>query len=186
VEDSHGIREAEEKMLRAIHVTREELAVIRTGRASPRLIERLEVDYYGSKVPLQQIAGVSVPEARVLLITPYDRSALAAIEKAILASDLGINPSNDGSIIRLTFPQLTQDRRKDLIKLVRERAEEGKVAIRNVRRHAKEEMEAREKAGEMSEDDLRRMEKDLQRVTDRFVAEIDEVVAAKERELLEV
>lgn len=186
MEEAEQIQDAEEKMQRAIQVAREELAIIRTGRASPKLIERLEVDYYGSKVPLQQIAGISVPEARVLLIQPYDRSALGAIEKAIMASDLGINPSNDGSIIRLTFPQLTQDRRKDLIKLVRERAEDGKVAIRNVRRHAKEEMEALEKAGEMGEDELRRLEKELQKVTDRFVAEIDQVVTAKEHELMEV
>jgi ribosome recycling factor len=173
-------------MHKAIQVTREELSVIRTGRASPKLVERIEVDYYGSKVPINQIAGISVPEARMLVITPYDRSALGAIEKAILASDLGINPSNDGSLIRLTFPPLTQDRRKDLIRLVRERAEEGKVAVRNVRRHAKEEMEHREKEGEISEDDLRRLEKDLQRVTDRFVAEIDEAVVAKEQELREI
>lgn len=186
VEDTQELHDAEEKMRKALQVTREELSVIRTGRASPRLVERIDVDYYGSKVPLHQIAGISVPEARMLLITPYDRSALSAIEKAILASDLGINPSNDGSIIRLTFPPLTQDRRKDLIKLVRERAEEGRVAVRNVRRHAKEHMEHREKEGEISEDDLRRHEKELQRVTDKFIAEMDDVVAAKEQELREV
>lgn len=186
MEESLEILEAEDKMHRAIQVTREDLAVIRTGRASPKLVERLDIDYYGSKVPLQQIASVSVPEARVLVISPYDHSALGAIEKAIMASDLGINPSNDGHMIRLIFPQLTQDRRKELIKLVRERAEDGKVAIRNVRRHAKEEMESREKAGDLSEDELRRLEKELQKVTDRFVAEVDEVVAAKEHELLEI
>ncbi|HYR61650.1 MAG TPA: ribosome recycling factor [Actinomycetota bacterium] len=184
--DSGQIKEAEDKMNKAVHSTREELAVIRTGRASPRLVEHLHVEYYGSKVPLNQIAGISVPEARQLVISPYDRNALSHIEKAILASDLGINPSNDGTIIRLSFPPLTQDRRKELIKVARERAEEGRVAVRNVRRHAKDDMERREKDGEMTEDDLRRMEKDLQRVTDHFVAEIDEVLAAKERELLEV
>lgn len=186
VEDTQELHDAEEKMRKALQVTREELSVIRTGRASPRLVERIDVDYYGAKVPLNQIAGISVPEARMLLVTPYDRSALSAIEKAILASDLGINPSNDGSIIRLTFPPLTQDRRRDLIKLVRERAEEGRVAVRNVRRHAKEHLEHREKEGEISEDDLRRLEKELQRVTDRFIAEMDDVVAAKEQELREV
>lgn len=173
-------------MHKAVQVTREELAVIRTGRASPKLVERLEVEYYGSKVPLNQIASISVPEARIMVISPYDRTALSAIEKAILGSDLGINPSNDGTLIRLSFPALTQDRRKDLIKLVKERAEDGKVAVRNIRRHAKDEMEHRQKEGEISEDDLRRLEKDLQRVTDRGVADIDEIVAAKEQELREV
>lgn len=173
-------------MHKAVQVTREELAVIRTGRASPKLVERLDVEYYGSKVPLNQIASISVPEARIMVISPYDRTALSAIEKAILGSDLGINPSNDGTLIRLSFPPLTQDRRKDLIKLVKERAEDGKVAVRNIRRHAKDEMEHRQKEGEISEDDLRRLEKDLQRVTDRGVADIDEIVAAKEQELREV
>jgi len=127
-----------------------------------------------------------VPEARQLVISPYDRNALTPIEKAINASELGINPSNDGSIIRLSFPPLTQDRRKELIRVARERAEEGRVAVRNVRRHVKDEMEHLEREGQMTEDDLRRQEKDLQRVTDHNVAEIDEVLAAKERELLEV
>lgn len=184
--DTEHMKEAEDKMHKAVHATREELAVIRTGRASPRLVEHLPVDYYGSKVPLNQIAGISVPEARQLVISPYDRNALSPIEKAINASDLGINPSNDGTIIRLTFPALTQDRRKELIKVARERAEEGRVAVRNVRRHTKEAMEHLEKDGQMSEDDLRRSEKDLQRVTDHYCAEIDEVLAVKERELLEV
>lgn len=186
MEESQQIHGAEDKMHKALQVTREELAVIRTGRASPRLVERIDVDYYGSKVPINQIAGISVPEARMLVISPYDHNVLGAIEKAILASDLGINPTNDGTIIRLTFPPLTQDRRKELIKLVRERAEEGKVAVRNVRRHVKEEMEHAERDGTISVDELRRQEKELQKVTDRFVAEIDEVVAAKEHELLEI
>ena len=186
MEESEHIKEADAKMRKAVHATREELAVIRTGRASPRLIEHLAVEYYGSKVPLNQIAGIAVPEARQLVITPYDRNALGAIGKAIQASDLGINPTNDGTVIRLTFPPLTQDRRKELIKVARERAEEGRIAVRNVRRHAKDEMEHKERDGELTEDDLRRLEKELQRVTDRFVAEIDEVLADKERELLEV
>ena len=185
VVDTH-LKEAQDKMHKAVQVTREELAVIRTGRASPKIVERIDVEYYGSRVPLNQIAGISVPEARMLVITPYDRNAVSAIEKAILASDLGINPSSDGTIIRLTFPPLTQDRRKDLIKVVRERAEEGKVAIRNIRRHVKDDMEHVEKDGQISEDDLRRLEKELQRITDRFTSEIDDVVAAKEQELLEV
>ena len=186
MEDSEHIKEADTKMRKAVHATREELAVIRTGRASPKLVEHLGVEYYGSKVPLNQIAGISVPEARQLVISPYDPNALTPIEKAINASELGINPSNDGSIIRLTFPPLTQDRRKELIRVARERAEEGRVAVRNIRRHAKDEMEHLEREGQITEDDLRRLEKELQRVTDHFVAEIDEVLADKERELLEV
>jgi len=163
------LKDAEDRMHKAVQVTREEFAVIRTGRASPKIVERIEVDYYGSRVPLNQICGISVPEARMLVVTPYDRNALGAIEKAIQGSDLGINPSNDGTVIRLAFPPLTQDRRKELIKVVRERAEEGRVAVRNVRRHVKDEMEHREREGEITEDDLRRLEKELQRVTDRFV-----------------
>ena len=160
--------------------------MIRTGRASPKLVEHLQVEYYGSRVPLNQIAGISVPEARQLVISPYDRNALTPIEKAINASELGINPSNDGTIIRLSFPPLTQERRKELIRVARERAEEGKVAVRNVRRHVKDEMEHLQREGQITEDDLRRQEKDLQRVTDHNCAEIDEVLAAKEQELLEV
>src|SRR5438270_1251339 len=182
--DSQQIREAEDKMSKAVHACREELAVIRTGRASPKLVEHLQVEYYGSKVPLNRIAWNSVPAVRQLVISPYDRNVLTPIEKAINASELGINPSNDGSIIRLTFPPLTQDRRKELIRVARERAEEGRVAVRNVRRHAKDEMEHLEREGQITEDDLRRQEKDLQRVTDHNVAEIDEVLAAKEREWL--
>lgn len=184
-DDPHVVT-AEEKMHKAVQVTREEIAIIRTGRASPRLVEHIQVEYYGSKVPLNQIAGISVPEARVMVISPYDRTALSPIEKAILGSELGITPNNDGTLIRLVFPPLTQDRRKDLIKVVRERAEDGKVAVRNVRRHAKEELERLQKDGEMSEDDLRRVEKELQKVTDRGIAEIDEIVVAKEQELREV
>jgi ribosome recycling factor len=180
------IKQAESKMQRAIEVTREELGTIRTGRASPKFVERIQVDYYGSKIPLNQLAGISVPEARILLISPFDHNAMSAIEKAILSSELGINPSNDGTIIRLVFPPLTEERRKELIKAAKERAEEGRVAVRNVRRHAKEEMERLKKEGEISEDDLHRVERDLQKVTDRFVEEIDEMVSHKERELLEV
>ncbi len=180
------LKGAEDKMQKALVVTREELASIRTGRASPRFVERLDVDYYGSKVALNQIAGISVPEARLLLITPYDRNALGSIEKAIQASDLGINPSNDGAVIHLVFPPLTQDRRRELIRLSRERGEEGRVAVRNVRRHVKDDLTKRERDGKLSEDDLKRLEKELQRVTDRFVAEIDEMVVQKEQELLEI
>jgi ribosome recycling factor len=181
-----ALKEAEEKMRKAIEATREEFVGVRTGRASPALVQRLTVEYYGAPTPLQQLAGISVPDPRSLLITPYDRSAIGAIEKAILASDVGITPSNDGAAIRLNFPSLTEERRKELIKLVRDRAEHGRVAVRNVRRHAKEEIERDERAGEVGEDQMHRAEKELQKLTDRYVAEIDEMLKRKETELMEV
>lgn len=180
------LKQAEDKMHKALIATRDEFGMIRTGRASPQLLERIDVDYYGTKTPLSQIAGISVPEARLLVISPYDKNALGAIEKAILASDLGINPSNDGTLIRLSFPPLTEERRKELTKVVRERAEEGKVAVRNVRRHSKDEMEKLQKGGHLSEDDLKRAEKELQKLTDHHVAEIEQMFSHKEKELLEV
>lgn len=180
------IQHASAKMDKAIGATQEEFAKIRTGRASPNLVDRIEVDYYGSKTPLGQIAGISVPEAKLMVISPYDKSALGAIEKALSASDLGIHPSNDGTVIRLSFPPLTTDRRKVLIKHVKDKAEDGKIAVRNIRRHSKDEMEKMEKDGEMSQDDLKRIEKELQKVTDQHIDEIDRMVAHKEQELLEV
>jgi ribosome recycling factor len=164
----------------------DEFATVRTGRAAPAMVEKIRVDYYGSEVPLQQLAGFSVPEPRVLVVSPFDKGALKAIEKAIQSSDLGISPSNDGQVIRLTFPQLTEERRKELVKMVKNRAEEGRVAVRNVRRHAKQQFEALEKDGEISRDELERVEKDLQKTTDRTIAEVDEMLAHKEQELLEV
>jgi ribosome recycling factor len=180
------ISEAESKMRKAIVATQEEFAVVRTGRASPHILDRIEVDYYGAKTPVGQIAGISIPEARMMVISPYDKNALSGIEKAILASDLGINPSNDGNVIRLAFPPLTEERRKGLIRVVRERAEEGRVAIRNIRRHSKDEMERMQRDGEVSKDDLKRVEKALQKLTDHYVEEIDKMLAHKEQELLEV
>jgi ribosome recycling factor len=180
------IATTEDKMHKAVAAAQEQFALIRTGRASPKLVERIDVDYYGSKTPLNQIAGISVPEARLMVISPYDHNALSAIEKALMAADLGINPSNDGKVIRLTFPPLTEERRREMIKVVHQRAEEGRVAVRNIRRHSKEEMEHLQKDGKLSEDDLARSEKELQKLTDRFVSEIDEMVAHKEKELLEV
>jgi ribosome recycling factor len=180
------LAQAESKMHKAVDVTREEFAIIRTGRASPKLVERVLVDYYGTKTPLEQLAGISVPEARLLVISPYDRNAMSAIEKAILSSDLGITPSNDGQVIRLTFPPLTEERRKELIRHMKERAEAGRVSIRNVRRHAKDELEHLERDGELSEDELKRVEKELQQLTDKFTHEIDEMSSHKEQELLEV
>ncbi|MGH2526971.1 MAG: ribosome recycling factor [Actinomycetota bacterium] len=173
-------------MNKAITVLKDELAGIRTGRATPALLSRIVVDYYGTQVPIQQLASFSVPEPRTLVITPYDRNAIAAMEKAIMSSDVGITPGNDGTVIRLSFPPLTEERRKDLIKLVHHRGEEGRVAVRNIRRHSKEELEGLEREGGISQDDLVRSEKELQKVTDKHVAEIDEVVAHKDRELKEI
>lgn len=180
------MEQALHKMHKAVAATQEEFGYIRTGRASPHLLDRIEIDYYGASTPLNQVAGISVPEARLMVITPYDKSALSAIERAIHVSDLGVNPSNDGSVIRLAFPPLTEDRRKLLIKQVKERAEEGRIAVRNIRRHTKDEMEQMKRDGEISEDELKRSEKELQKVTDRHVEEIDQMLAHKETELLEV
>jgi ribosome recycling factor len=180
------LKEAGHKMERAVKVTREEFAGVRTGRATPAILNRITVDYYGAPTPLNQLASFSVPEPRLLVVQPYDRNAMAAMEKAIMQSDLGLSPSNDGQVIRLAFPQLTEERRKELIKVVHGRAEEGKISVRNVRRHAKEELERLKKDGEISEDDLNRSEKDLQKLTDQHVARIDELLSHKEQELLEV
>ncbi len=181
-----ALAEASTKMAKAVAVFKEDLAAIRTGRASPGLVQKLEVDYYGAQVPLNQLASFSVPEPRLLVIQPFDRNAIAAIEKAILGSDLGITPSNDGQVIRLAFPPLTEERRKELIKLVHHRAEEARIAVRNVRRHDKEALERLEREGAISEDELRRAEKELQKLTDQHVAEIDEIQRHKEQELREI
>jgi ribosome recycling factor len=173
-------------MDKAISVLKDELGSIRTGRATPALLSRIVVDYYGTQVPIQQLASFSVPEPRTLLIQPYDKNAISSMEKAILASDVGITPSSDGNVIRLSFPPLTEERRKELVKVVHQRGEEGRVAVRNVRRHSKEELERLQRAGTISEDDLARSEKELQKLTDHHVAEIDEIVVHKERELKEI
>ena len=181
-----SLKDATHKMEQAIAHLREDLAAIRTGRASASVLHRVNVEYYGTPVPLQQLASITVPEPRTLVVQPFDKSTVSAIEKAIQSSDLGITPSNDGQVIRLAFPQLTEERRRDLVKQVHHRAEEGRVAVRNVRRHSKEAMEKLEREGGISEDDLNRGEKELQKVTDRFVAEIDEIQGHKEQELMEV
>jgi len=178
--------EAGEKMDKAISVLKDELGSIRTGRATPALLSRIVADYYGTQVPIQQLASFSVPEPRTLLIQPYDKNAISSMEKAILASDVGITPSSDGNVIRLSFPPLTEERRKELVKVVHQRGEEGRVAVRNVRRHSKEELERLQRAGTISEDDLARSEKELQKLTDHHVAEIDEIVVHKEQELKEI
>jgi ribosome recycling factor len=184
VEES--LHDAEQKMRAAVSFAQEELASIRTGRANPKLLDRLTVDYYGTNVPLNQLASFSVPEPRLLVIQPFDRSAMAAMEKAILSSDLSLTPSNDGNVIRLAFPALTEERRKELIKVAHQRAEEGRVAVRNVRRHAKETIERLEREHAISEDELRRAEGQLQRLTDQHVAEVDQILDHKENELREV
>jgi ribosome recycling factor len=186
-DDKDGVlRDAEEKMRRAVSVNREGLASIRSGRASPALLNRINVDYYGTQTPLNQIANLSVPEARLLVIAPYDKSSMGAIEKAIQQSDLGLTPNNDGSVIRLAFPQLTEDRRKELIKVAHARAEEGRVAVRGVRRHAKQELERLKKEAALSEDEERTAEGALQKLTDRHIEEVDENLKRKEAELSEV
>lgn len=181
-----ALAETRDKMHKVLEHAKSEFGTVRTGRASPALVEKLKVDYYGSEVPLQQIAGFSVPEPRVLVVNPYDKGALKAIEKALAASDLGINPSNDGSVIRLVFPELTEERRKEFVKVVKHKAEEGRVALRNVRRQTRHELEAFEKEGEISSDELDRAEKELEKVTHELVAELDKLLAHKERELLEL
>ena len=180
------LAETRDKMAKARDHLQGEFGSIRTGRASPIFVEKLRVDYYGSEVPLQQLAGFSVPEPRLLVISPYDKGSIKAIEKAIQASDLGITPSNDGSLIRLAFPQLTAERRKEMVKIVKHRAEEARVAVRNLRRSARHDLEAFQKEGELSEDDLDRAEKELEKLTHESVAEIDKLAAHKEQEMLEV
>jgi ribosome recycling factor len=180
------LKDAEHKMEQALTHLREELSSIRTGRASAAVLTRITVEYYGSPVPLNQLASVNVPEPRLLVIQPFDKNSIGQVEKAIQQSDLGITPSNDGQVIRLAFPPLTEERRKELVKQVHHRAEEGRVAIRNVRRHAKDDIEKLEREHLISEDELTRGEKELQKLTDRHVAEIDEFQRHKESELMEV
>ncbi|MGH9114495.1 MAG: ribosome recycling factor [Acidimicrobiales bacterium] len=180
------LEDTREKMAKAIVHTRNEFTAIRTGRAAPALVEKLRVDYYGAEVPLQQLAGIQVPEARIMVITPYDKGSFKAIEKAILTSDLGVNPNNDGAVIRLNFPPLTEERRKAMVKVAHAKAEEGRVAVRNVRRSARKDLEALEKEGDISSDELERAEKELERVTHELVSDIDRMLHHKEEELLAV
>jgi ribosome recycling factor len=180
------LEEAKAKMAKAIEHVQDEFSRVRTGRASSAFVEKLRIDAYGSEMPLQQIAGFGVPEPRMLVITPYDKGTINAIEKAIRQSDLGINPSNDGIVIRLAFPPLTEERRKEFVKVVRTRAEDARVAIRNLRRQARHDLESFEKEGEISEDDLGRAEKDLEKLTHEHIEQIDVRLAHKEQELLEV
>ncbi len=178
--------DAEEKMERAVTVAKDDLASVRTGRASPNMFARVAVDYYGAMTPLNQLSSISVPEARMVVIKPYDAGSLRALEKAIRDSDLGLNPSNDGQIIRVVVPQLSEERRRDMVKIARSKGEDARVTIRSVRRKAMDELHRIVKDGEAGEDEVARAEKELQTATDRYVHQIDDLVKHKETELLEV
>ncbi|GAB3459359.1 ribosome recycling factor [Kineococcus endophyticus] len=178
--------EAEEKMEKAVEVAKEDFGAIRTGRANAAMFHKIMVDYYGAPTPLQQLASFQIPEARSVLITPFDRGAMSEIEKALRNSDLGVNPGNDGNVIRIVLPQLTEERRKDYIKLARSKAEDARVSLRNVRRRAKEELDRIVKDGEAGEDEVGRAEKELESVTKKHVDAVDELLKNKETELLAV
>ena len=181
-----SLAECNTKMNKAIDVAKEDFATIRTGRAHPAMFAKLMVDYYGTYTALNQLASIQVPEARTALVSPYDKGAMAAIEKAIRDSDLGVNPGNDGGVIRINFPQLTEERRKEFIKVARNKAEESRVSLRNIRRHAKEMLDKLKKDGGVGEDDIDRAEKELDKVTSSHVEKIDDLLKHKEAELLEV
>ncbi|WP_409485329.1 ribosome recycling factor [Arsenicicoccus dermatophilus] len=178
--------EAEDKMDKAVEVAKEDFAAIRTGRANPALFQKIMVDYYGAPTPLQQLASIQVPEARMVLITPFDKGAVRDVEKALRASSLGLNPSEDGGVLRINLPELTQERRKEYIKIAREKGEHAKVSIRNVRRHAKDQLDKLVKDGEVGEDDGSRAEKELDGLTKRYTDQVDVLLKGKESELLEV
>lgn len=184
VDDLFG--DAERRMQKAVEALKQDIASLRTGRASSALVERITVDYYGTPTPVNQVASISVPEARLLIIQPWDRKMLTDIEKAIQKSDLGINPNNDGQVIRLAIPPLNEERRRDMVKTLHKKLDEHKVAIRNVRRDAQDKLRDREKKKEVSEDELKRSTERLQKLTDRYIDEMDKVGKAKELEILEV
>lgn len=177
--------DAETRMRKAVEATKSELSKIRTGKASPAILDAIRVDYYGTSVPIKQVASISVPEPRLISIQPWDKKLLPEIEKAILKSDLGLNPINDGNTIRLPIPPLTEERRRDLVRVVHKLGEEGRIAIRNIRRDANEKLKKAEKEGEISEDDAHRAMKEIQELTDQYIEEVDKVIKAKEQEILE-
>jgi ribosome recycling factor len=180
------LSEGRQKMDKAVEVAKDDFATIRTGRAHPSMFAKIVADYYGTPTPISQLATFQVPEPRMAVCSPYDKGAMAAIEKAIRDSDLGVNPTSDGNVIRVTFPQLTEERRKEYIKVARHKAEEARVSIRNIRRHAKEAIEKSQKAGEVGEDDAKRAEKELESITHKAIEHVDELLKHKEAELLEV
>lgn len=176
----------EDKMVKSLDVLLDEYASIRAGRANPHVLDRLRIDYYGTPTPIQQVGNVTVPEARMIVIQPWEKSLLKEIEKAILVSDLGINPTNDGNVIRLVFPELTEERRKDLAKDVKKKGEGAKVAIRNIRRDAMDSIKKMEKAGDISEDDLKQGEEKIQKITDKMIEKVDKAIETKTKEIMTV
>jgi ribosome recycling factor len=179
------IKNADERMEKAMSSLKRELATLRAGRANASLLDKIQIEYYGSMMPVNQVAGISTPDARTLMIQPWDKTVISAIERSIMKSDLGLTPANDGDVIRIVIPALTEERRADLVKLSKKYAEEAKVAIRNIRRDANDELKKMEKTG-LSEDESRRYQEDVQKMTDRFVAEADKILASKEKEIMEV
>jgi ribosome recycling factor len=179
-------KSAEERMDKAISALKKELSSLRAGRATPALLDRIQVEYYGSMTPVNQLGNINTPDARTLMIQPWDKTSLAAIEKAIMKSDLGLTPANDGNIIRISIPPLTEERRGELVKMTKKSGEDAKVAIRNIRRDANEDIKKLEKSATISEDDSRRHQEDIQKLTDKFIAEVDKVLVAKEAEIMEV
>ncbi|NLN06048.1 MAG: ribosome recycling factor [Firmicutes bacterium] len=179
-------KDARERMEKAVAVLKQDLASLRAGRATPALLDKIMVDYYGSQMPIKQLANISVPEPRLLVVQPWDKKAVAEIERAILKSDLGLTPNSDGTVIRLAIPQLTEERRKDLVKVCRKKAEDSRVAIRNIRRDANEELKRMEKASEITEDQFRKAQEEIQKITDKMIEAVDKVLADKEKEIMEV
>ncbi len=180
------IREARSRMGKSVEATRNEFMTVRTGRANPHMLDRIHVDYYGASTPLNQLATISAPEPRMLAVTPYDKSVMKEIERSIAESELGLTPSNDGNVLRLSIPELNEERRKEIVRIVRNLAEEGRVAIRNIRRDCIQDVKNAQKAGDLSEDDARKAEGRIQGVTDDHIGQVDEALAAKEAEILEV
>ena len=180
------MEELEERMLKSLSVYEENLSEVRAGRANPAILNKITVDYYGVATPINQVAGVSVPEARMIVIQPWDASILKEIEKAILASDIGLNPNNDGKVIRLNFPELTEERRKELVKDIRKMAEDAKVSIRSIRRDGMEDLKTKQKNSEITEDDKTRGEENIQKLTDKYVGEIDKILENKEKEIMNI
>ena len=180
------MEDLEERMLKSLSVYEENLSEVRAGRANPAILNRITVDYYGVATPINQVAGISVPEARLIVIQPWDASILKEIEKAILASDIGLNPNNDGKVIRLNFPELTEERRKELVKEIRKMAEDAKVSIRAIRRDGMEDLKTKQKNSEITEDDKTRGEENIQKLTDKYVGEIDKILANKEKEIMNI
>lgn len=180
------INDAKSRMEKAVEALNRDLAKLRAGRANPALLDRVTVEYYGAETPLNQLATISVPEARLLTIQPFDKSSIGDIERAILKSELGLTPANDGAVIRITIPPLTEERRKELVKIVKKSAEEAKVAVRNVRRDANDSLKKDQKEGDLTEDDLRRYTEEVQKLTDNYIAKVDDVADNKEKEIMEV